>query len=157
MNDPTMISPHNLLRDAREKILVSLVDLAAEGRQSAEAQIYRARAEAKLRDLSETEKALAAISPGATTKYAGFKRAIDAILDLLNEVGRPMTEATIIKTLCDGGFRGASPGTTLVIEKSIRSYLSGTGLQTVEKNPESGIKKVGPLLGRADWDEGMFR
>lgn len=140
----------DILAQAREDMLRKLVDLAMEGRRPAEMQAYRDRAEDLIRELALMEQAIRSITPVPSTKYARHKRAIEAILEFLDATGRPCTEPEIISGLIEGGFRGAAPGTSLVIEKSIRSYLHGTGLKT------GYIRKVGELIGRGEWEDARF-
>ena len=165
MSTSTIVEPRKqavmetkgILQQAREQMLTQLIELAAEGRRASEADKYRERARTLIQEISIAEKALQSIAPGSSQKYAHHKRAIEAILDFLDSTGRPATEAEIIKTLTEGGFRGGVAGTALVIQKSIRSYLHGTGAKTAAKNPELAIKMVGELIGRADWEKVRFR
>jgi hypothetical protein len=146
--------PHALLEQARQSLLRSLVDLVAEGRKIADP--YRHRADEILKQVFDIEQAQRDIAPGPSSTYAPFKRAIEAILEFLTDRGRPATEDQIVTALLNGGFRGGSEASSDDIKKSIRSYTSGTGLKTVAKTPEKGIRKVGNLVGRADWPDEMF-
>lgn len=146
-----------ILSRAKEEMLAQLIELAAEGRRGAEAERYRERARHLIQEIGVAEKALNSISPGPSFRFAPYKRAIEAILDVLNEVGYALTEDELVKALIDGGFRGGAPGTKLVIQKSIRSYTMGTGLKTAKKHPERGIKILNGLIGRADWDKSSFK
>jgi hypothetical protein len=143
--------PHALLEQARQSLLRSLVDLVAEGRKIAEP--YRHRAEEVLKQVFDIEQAQRDIAPGPSNKYARHKRAIEAILDYLAERSRPASEQDITRALIQGGFRGGDPGAEDDIGKSFRSYISGTGRKTVEKNPERGIRSLKGLIGIASWPD----
>jgi hypothetical protein len=144
------ISTRDILALNRERILRKLVDLAAGDRKPADAGNYRKAAEDLVQELLTTERAIVAVTPQPSREYAGDKRAVEAIVRYLRKIDRPASETEIVRELCDGGFRGGVPGTSLVIEKSIRSYIFGTGKQ-------SGlIKKVGGLIGLGIWDDSRF-
>jgi hypothetical protein len=144
------ISTRDVLALNRDRILRKLVDLAAQDRKAPDQSHYRKAAEDLVQELQTTEKAIFAVTPQPSREYAGFKRAIEGILHYLDKIGRAVTEEEIVRELCDGGFRGGVPGTSLVIEKSIRSYLFGTGRATAL------IKKVGGLIGKGDWPDSKF-
>ncbi len=157
MNDE--IDPRDELVQLRDKRLDSLIDLAAEGRKPGEAYSFRERAERTVRGIRELERAISAITPIPSVRYAKHKRAIEAIVEFLTERNRPATVEEIINGLTEGGFRGAGEGVDVggVIERSIISFTRGTGRKTVEKHPELAIRRVGELIGRADWEDGKFQ
>jgi hypothetical protein len=83
--------------------------------------------------------------------YASCKRAIDAVLAVLEEVGRPLTQAEITNKVLAGGFRGAPAGTETKINRSIKSFLKGSG------KAKSRIKQIGELIGLTEWDNSRFK
>jgi hypothetical protein len=146
--------PHTLLEQARQSLLRSLVDLVAEGRKLADP--YRHQAEEILKKILDIEQAQRDIAPEPSNKYGRHKRAIEAILDYLAERGRPASEQEICVALLQGGFRGGDAGAEDDIAKSFRSFITGTGRKTVEKNPERGIKSLKGMVGIASWPDSYW-
>ena len=71
-------------------------------------------------------------------------------MSILEELGRPASESELTRLLMEGGFRGGAPGTERQIHKSFRNFISGSG------QSKHVIRKVGGLIGRADWDDSHF-
>jgi hypothetical protein len=64
---------------------------------------------------------------GDDQRYANCARPMDAVVMYLEDLKLPATPDLIIKGVLAGGFRGAAPGTSMIIDRSIKNILTGTG------------------------------
>jgi hypothetical protein len=115
----------------RDDQLRKLVDLARN----------RRAAEEILEKAYQYERAAAALAPN----YGKHKSAIIAILDFLENVGRPAGEEEIIRALADGGFRS---GDADIVRTKVRQCIRG--------HKTMRIKEENGLIGRAEWDKSRF-
>jgi hypothetical protein len=65
--------------------------------------------------------------PGSAVRYAQYKSAIHAILDLLIENGKPLPAEEIAERIAEGGFRNGGEEALFAIRQSIRSFTHGLG------------------------------
>lgn len=107
----------------------------------------------KLEDIQNLERALSVVEPASANplKYGGFKRAIDAILDYLDEQGAPVEESELVRTVTERGFRAPNPAARAIVLKSIAAYLYGEA-----GRKKQVIKKIGSKIGRGEWEDERF-
>ncbi len=146
----------NLILHQRDRILRLLVELAVRDRKKDVVEGYRREAEFLIEQLSATLDILGKMNEEPDkTKYASYKRPIDAILAVLDDVGRPLSQEEITNKALAGGFRGGIPGTASIINLSIKSFLKGTG------SAKGIIKRIpdvdSGLIGRFEWEASRFR
>lgn len=83
-------------------------------------------------------------------KYARHMRPVDAIEDLLKEVGTPMLVEDVKRALLDGGFQGDTNDPEDAISRCLGAYLPReTNTRTALKRPKGKEQWVG--LG--EWKE----
>jgi hypothetical protein len=142
----------SIILHQRDRILRALVDLAVRDRKKDVVESFRRDAEFLILELSATQDVLIKMNeePGKT-KYAPCPRPIDAILAVLDDIGRPLSQDDITEKILAGGFRGAVHGTESLINLGIKNFLTGTG------KAKGHIKQIGGLIGRADWEESRFK
>lgn len=124
----------------REGLLVRLVSLSSDKRQ----------AEGIVSDFQKLERAIAALEPG-NMKYARHKSVVHAILDFLDEVGRPVPAEEIVSALASGGFRGGGEAIKANIRRSLSSFTEGAAGTRLRQ-----IKEVNGLMGKRDWPDDRF-
>jgi hypothetical protein len=140
MND-TSQQRHPLLH-LRDEQLNKLVALATD----------RRAAEALLTTIRALDESIYSGRVTTTAKYAKHKSAIHAILDYLDEAGRPVPKEQIIKALCEGGWRGGIDGADVMLRKSIGSFIKA-GRGTISRQ----IKEVNGMIGRGEWSDDLFK
>lgn len=129
------------LLDLRNRYLRELVEMARD----------QAKAEQKLQDVFSLERAMAAVQPNKPEAYGAYKRAIDAILDYLDEVNHAVTDRELADNVAERGFRAPSPAARSIVLKSIASYISGEA-----GRKRKVIREENGLIGRGDWPSEKF-
>ena len=136
------MSKNRELMRLRDRCLQELVAMAPN----------RHEAEEKLAEISALEHAMAVVHPPAEPqKYGGVKRAIDAILDYVDEVGEPVPYDDLVQAVVERGFRFPNPNAGSVVKKSISAYLQGEA-----GRKKHVIREMRGKLGRYEWPDARY-
>jgi hypothetical protein len=126
----------NDLMALRDRYLRELVEMARD----------RDKAQDKLQDILSLERAAESMQNLAPAKYGGFKRAIDAMLDYLDEVGKPVGTDELVTVVIERGFRSPRKDGAAIVRKSISSYTKGLAGQ---RRQASGLTRCSDRRGDA--------
>jgi hypothetical protein len=134
----------NILEQTQAGIFRELIELAPREK--------RARAVHLVEQYGEIARAISMLgSSQHGARYASCQYPIDAIVLLLQDMGRPAPAAEIVEGVATSGWR---PGNDALnrgnVKKSLKQYLVG---QAKSKSP---IKQVGDLIGLIEWDDQIF-